>query len=163
MEMREAFEDHKTIRYKAGYKYQLHEEYTTHVPFFPYRDIHTLYIRLSMNGELHIREGYAWDGPPGPAIDTPSLMRGSLERDALHQLMRMEQLAEEQPVEIGRESYMMETRVAIDNRVIETCREDGMGLLRQGWVWVVVRWFGWASAIAGKRREVFVAPEVLLA
>lgn len=43
---------------------------------------------LSGSGILSLQEGYAWDGPSGPAIDTPDWMRGSLVHDALYQFMR---------------------------------------------------------------------------
>ena len=79
----------KYIHYKEGYKYQLHKTYEDQISIRPEADIKTQYITLTVNGGLSIRYGYAWDGPSGPTIDTPSSMRGSLIHDALYQLMRM--------------------------------------------------------------------------
>ena len=81
------------IKYKSGYKYQLAEDYSVNVGFYPFllpdETIETTFIRLAGNGDLTIRKGYAYDGPSGPAVDTKSFMRGSLVHDALYQLMRM--------------------------------------------------------------------------
>ena len=82
----------KYIKYKAGFKYQLYEGYKDHISIRPNVDIVTRYILLSVNGELEIRYGYAWDGASGPTIDTLSSMRGSLVHDALYQLMRVDLL-----------------------------------------------------------------------
>lgn len=81
--------ERKCIYYKSGYKYQLHKTYRDHLTIRPEVDIETRYISLSTNGELEIKDGYAWDGPSGPTIDTKSSIRGSLIHDALYQLMRM--------------------------------------------------------------------------
>ncbi len=40
-----------------------------------------------MSGHLLIADGYAWDGPSGPVVDTKENMRASLVHDALYQLM----------------------------------------------------------------------------
>ena len=37
---------------------------------------------------LYISKGYSWDGPSGPAIDTPDWIKASLVHDALYQLIR---------------------------------------------------------------------------
>lgn len=77
------------IRYRAGYKYQLVNDYQVQLRFVrPAYDIETEFIRLTRDGVLWTRHGYAWDGPSGPTRDTPDSMRGSLVHDALYQLMR---------------------------------------------------------------------------
>ena len=45
-------------------------------------------LEITSEGELIIRNGYSWDGPSGPTIDTKNFMQGSLIHDALCQLMR---------------------------------------------------------------------------
>ena len=67
-----------SISYRSGYKYQLTEGYSVDVDVKPDQDIDSEYIRLSTIGLLTIKTGYAWDGPSGPTIDTPSFMRGAL-------------------------------------------------------------------------------------
>src|SRR5260370_31122772 len=81
----------KCITYNGGYKYQLKETYTIAIDIKPRTSIDTEYIDLDTQGNITIREGYAWDGPSGPTIDTLTFMRGSLVHDALDQLMRANQ------------------------------------------------------------------------
>jgi len=50
----------------------------------------TDFMHIDCGGSLCIREGYSWDGPSGPAIDTVDFMRGSLVHDALYQLNGMD-------------------------------------------------------------------------
>lgn len=76
------------IRYRAGYKYQLAQDYAIKLLIVGC-DVETDYLRLRPDGWLTIREGYAWDGCSGPTIDTPSTMRGGLVHDALYQLIRL--------------------------------------------------------------------------
>ena len=59
----------KCITYKAGYKYQLKEDYIDTIDIKPGEAIVTEYIALGLDGTLTIRDGYAWDGPSGPTID----------------------------------------------------------------------------------------------
>ena len=72
-----------TIRYRAGYKYQLTADAGFQTIVQPPDD-----IEEAFNGLLIVRAGYAWDGPSGPIVDTPSAMSASLAHDALYQLMR---------------------------------------------------------------------------
>jgi len=75
------------VKYRSGYKYQLVEEYQVKVSVLPKNDIKTDFIELSTEGMLIIKNGYAWDGPSGPTIDTPNFMRGSLVHDALYRMV----------------------------------------------------------------------------
>ncbi|MGH7536144.1 MAG: DUF1353 domain-containing protein, partial [Gemmatimonadales bacterium] len=78
------------IQYRTGYKYQLAADYTVLLAFGPAENIKTEYIcfvrSLQGRGYLTVKEGYAWDGPSGPTVDTKDFMRGSLVHDALYQL-----------------------------------------------------------------------------
>lgn len=47
------------------------------------------WLELTSDGSLRIREGFSWDGPSGPAVDTPRTMRASLAHDALYLLIRV--------------------------------------------------------------------------
>jgi hypothetical protein len=77
------------IRYRAGYKYQLVNDYQVQLKFIrPAYDIETEFIRLSRDGVLWLRHGYASDGPSGPTKDSPDSMRGAFVHDALYQLIR---------------------------------------------------------------------------
>ena len=118
------------ISYKGGYKYQLRESYTVLISIKPPMPILTQYIDLYTDGRLVIKEGYAWDGPSGPTIDTQTFMRGSLVHDALYQLMREDYLS---PITYRKEA---------DKILKKLCLEDGMWSIRAWWVYWGVRFFG---------------------
>lgn len=135
------------ISYKKGYKYQLSESYVTNINLAPEQeDIETRYIDLTTEGELTIKEGYAWDGPSGPTFDTLNFMRGSLVHDALYQLMRNEKLDKEM------------FREPADKLLQRMCRKDGMGWLRAKWVyWALHKW-GNPAADPSNKKPVILAP-----
>lgn len=109
------------IKYYDGYKYQLAEDYSLMVPIDGEKNIDTGWIQLSTYGELTIKQGYAWDGPSGPTIDTKSGMRASLVHDALYQLMREEKIG-------------MSKRPLADELFYRILLEDGMWKWR-AWLW----------------------------
>ena len=134
------------ISYKSGYKYQLVEEYQVEISVTPEKNIQTSYIDLTTEGLLTIKNGYAWDGPSGPTIDTPNFMRGSLVHDALYQLMRNKLIDKEK------------WRKKADGDLKRMCVEDGMSRIRAWWVHEAVRCCGDSAASEGMRKEVKKAP-----
>lgn len=136
----------RRIAYNGGYKYQLKEIYTLTIDIKPTTSIDTEYIDLNTEGNLTISEGYAWDGPSGPTIDTLSFMRGSLVHDALYQLMR--------------ESYLDRNvyRKAADLILQKICKEDGMWSIRAWWVYQGVRLFADPAAEPSDKRPATRAP-----
>lgn len=133
------------ITYKNGYKYQLCGDYRCMVGFEPKREILTEWIELSHVGQILIRNGYAWDGPSGPTVDTPNFMRGSLVHDALYQLLR--------------ERYLQpEFRAQADDCLYRICLEDGMSRFRAWIVYQSVKRFGGPSADPKHDRPRIVAP-----
>ena len=137
----------KCIAYKSGYKYQLKETYTVRIPVIPGAAIHTEYISLETTGDLTLKEGYAWDGPSGPTIDTLTFMRGSLVHDALYQLMREGNL--------DKNVY----REAADRTLRDICREDGMWSVRAWFVYHGVRLFADPAADPADERPLIHAPK----
>lgn len=133
------------IHYKEGYKYQLAESYAVLIDIKPAAAIKTKYVRLSVLGELWIREGYAWDGPSGPAIDTSNFMRGSLIHDALYQLLREGLLPQD----------MRETADKTLRRIV---LEDGMSAIRAWLVYQGVRIGGGPAALPSSDTSVLRAP-----
>jgi hypothetical protein len=132
------------IKYRKGYKYQLHRDTKQQTNIFPINDIDTTFIKLEEHGLLTVKTGYAWDGASGPTIDTKSAMRGSLIHDALYQLMR-EQLISS-----------FNNRKRADQIFMDILREDGMGKFRS-WMWYnAVRIGAKRSSVIG--REVHTAP-----
>jgi hypothetical protein len=135
------------IVYKGGYKYQLKRPYAIRIPLCPAAPIQTPYICLDAAGELTLKEGYAWDGPSGPTLDTLNFMRGSLVHDALYQLMRDRCL-----------DHAIH-RVTADRILRDMCREDGMWRLRAWWVYLGVRWFGNYAADPAVKHPLTYAPK----
>lgn len=133
------------IRYREGYKYQLHGHYRTLISIFPPLPILTDYIALDVEGGLTLAKGYAWNGPSGPAIPTATFMRGSLIHDALYQLLRERHLAPE-------------LRAAADWELYKSCREDGMSWIRARYVYYAVRSFGNFAADPAHDRPILTSP-----
>ena len=134
------------VRYRAGYKYQTAEDYVAKLPaeFHPYAT-RTRWLILELGGLLLIREGYAWDGASGPAIDTKSAIVGSLVHDALYQLIRLGRLPDD-------------LRGAADEVYKNLCLEGGMWAARSWWHFKGVRWFGGNSAEPDAEKPVLTAP-----
>ncbi len=131
------------IIYRAGYKYQLADDYKIHIDIE--HDINTEYIKLDPDGVLLIKEGYAWDGPSGPTVDTKTFMRGSLVHDALYQLMR--------------EGHLEQNfRGPADKILAMICKEDGMIGIRRWWVYRGVKYFAKGAAKKKNKRPRLTAP-----
>lgn len=131
------------IRYREGYGYVLHDSYSVQTAIKPERFVFTDFLRLDTDGVLYIKAGYSWDGPSGPAFDTPNFMRASLVHDALYQMLR--------------EGYLpLEWREKADDEMYRICREDGMSAIRAWWCYTAVRGFGESAATEPK--EVLTAP-----
>lgn len=91
--------------WRRGYKYQTAFDYTFKTNIKPDQVVSDDFIVLSMNGELMIKKGYAWDGPSGPTFDTKNSMPASCKHDALFQLMRRGLLSRECKDEADAEFY----------------------------------------------------------
>ena len=137
----------KCISYKSGYKYQIKSDYIDIIDFKPDKPISTEYIALALDGTIKLKNGYAWDGPSGPTIDTLNFMRGSLIHDALYQLMRERYLDKEQ------------YREPADRLLHSICKEDGMSSLRAWVVYQGVRFGGDPSADPSSDKPVIRAPK----
>lgn len=131
-------------RYCAGYKYQLQADLLAKLPLTGEQGCVDGFLELKPDGTLTVKAGYAWDGASGPALDTPSAIRGSLIHDALYQLMR--------------EGFLPQScREIADRILVEVCRMDGMDPLRAAGWYAAVREFGRPSA-ARCDRATYVAP-----
>ena len=134
------------IKYKKGFKYQLVKDYKIRLSTTPpLQTIDTPFISLTKLGTLTIKNGYAWDGPSGPTIDTKSSMRASLVHDVLYQLLRQGKLPQ-----CWRETA--------DNVFYDICIEDGM------WAWRAKLWyrelrkFAAGSANPKNKKQSYTAP-----
>ena len=142
--------DNNKICYRElrSYKYQVMEEYSVQIDIKPEKDLIFKYMSLSTEGLLTIKEGYAWDGPSGPTVDTPNFMRGSLVHDVLYQMMRLSAL--------DHKVY----RKRADEILREICRQDGMSAFRAWYVYQAVQIFGEIAAAPRDEPEIkrIIAP-----
>lgn len=82
----------KTVRYRKGYRYQSTEAYDQDVAIdgiFPVKPGGNEFVHLTLDGELYIAAGYAWNGANRPAINDPSFVRSSMVHDANCQLWNL--------------------------------------------------------------------------
>jgi hypothetical protein len=84
---------------------------------------------LLQDGKLTVEDGYRWDGPSGPTIDTENWMRASLVHDVLCDMIRY----------AGLDPKMAQT---VHNIMWRFLREDGMSRIRAGYSWLAVSLFG---------------------
>ena len=110
------------------YKYQLVESEATQLNADFFDVIAENEFVILVCGCVMVKEGYAWDGASGPAVDTVTFLRGSLVHDALYQLMREGLLPK---------SF----RRAADSLLRDICIEGGMSRVRAWYVYRAVRWF----------------------
>lgn len=134
------------IRYQERrYKYLLVEPYRVRLPEFQKESFdYGKYFSLHA-GILVIRDGYAWDGPSGPTVDTKDFLRGSLVHDVLYQAMRLGLLP-------------TGAKPIADDILRRLCREDGMSWIRAWWVWRAVRNFAGSACKPGSEPEIKEAP-----
>lgn len=137
------------IAYKSGYKYQfcgtnLREDYENDIGIdAPDCSGHWVAIR---SGRLIIRYGYAWDGASGPTFDTHTVMRASLEHDALYQLMRDGLLDQRY-------------KAFADNRLEQCMIEDGASRIRAR-IWErALSIFGRRHTAPANRKPIKTAPK----
>ena len=134
------------IAYKNGYKYQLCKEFSMDIPIKPSEDIDIEYVKLTRQGRLTVKKGYAWDGPSGPTFDTRTFMRGSLVHDALYQLMR--------------DGYLdKEFRAPADRLLKSMCKKDGMYWIRAWWVHLGVHFGAGFAVDPASRKPLILAPK----
>ena len=125
------------VKYCAGYKFQVVEDYSVDVGFKPPLTVAVgEWVSLSDQGILTAKAGYAWDGASGPIEQTPDVIRGSLVHDCLYQLMRAGLLDQ---------SY----REQADDVLKRICIEDGMSHWYAQIVFNAVREFGASAAAVG--------------
>ena len=114
---------------------------------------------LAKNGIVLLKQGFTWDGPSGPAIDTPDLMRASALHDFGYRSIRRLLL----PVSMRRPFDMILRAVhGNDSGASDGIDLRGMELpwysrafhrARNWWVWAAVRDFGAGSAEPGSEEE----------
>lgn len=94
--------------------------------------IHGHYISLKnatlhRDGSLYIISGFVWDLGSGPAVNTPSMVYGSLAHDAFYDMMNADALP-------------WKKRKAVDKYFRYLLKKFGMGFFRRQWVYAGVRY-----------------------
>ena len=135
------------IRYRSDYKYQLASEYRIKITIVPAETIVTNFIDLDIDGELTVKNGYAWDGPSGPIVDTKENLRASLVHDALYQLMRLQKLKSRTH------------RKTADKIFRNLCKQDGVPSITANIYYNALRKFGKPAASPGNKKKVRRAPK----
>jgi len=132
-----------SIKYSAGYKYQLEEQtgYETGIALGV--DTETDYFKLDRVGRLTIYKGYAWDGPSG-GVDSKNFLRASLIHDVLCQA-------------IGDDLIPQRYQIIADQLLKKIAIEDGMWKVRAEWVYRAVR-FHFRGGGKPEGREILLAP-----
>jgi hypothetical protein len=136
------------IEYRSGYKYQLAADYVLETGIKPPAPVDDhRFIGLTSDGRLTVFEGYAWDGPSGPVIDTRKNMRASLVHDAFYQLIRMRYLT-------------LENHKDVADRLFESlCIEDGVSPEIAHVYYVGLKYGGKPSADPKNKKIVRRAPK----
>ena len=130
----------KFITYKSGFKYQLTKPYIGYIGIRGFH-VETKFITLFKNGVIKIKDGYAWDGASGPAVDTETIKRASLVHDALYQLIR------------GKQLHRI-FKVDADEVFRTICKEDGMSRIRMWYTFLAIRKLGGAFGLKPKKEQV---------
>lgn len=136
-----------SIKYRAGYRYQIAEDYTLHGLSFEVAQPHVSDFLAMTSSSITLRKGYASDGPSAPAIDTDTFMRGAFIHDGIYQAIRLGWLPES-------------SRKYADQLLRQICLADGMSRIRAWWVYHGVRLGGGGAASPAREKVVLVAPRV---
>lgn len=108
------------------------------------KEIDEPWINMTIDGVLTCQVGFSWNGPSGPAFDTPTFMRGSMFHDAMYALMREGLLDHDY-------------RRSADYMMDKINKEAGMWKPRRMWVLRGVRLFA-SKAADVKKHVVLSAP-----
>ena len=132
-----------SVYYRDGFKYQTADHFAVVLPF-DCPDFEMEPFVCVMNNVMYILEGYAWDGASG-AVDTKSIIRGTLVHDAFHEAMR--------------KGLIPQTfRAPSDLLFRQMCIEDKMMKWRAAWVYKAVRKLAAGAANPRNRKKIRRAP-----
>ena len=141
------------IKYREGYKYQLHEPVQEKTLIIPHKYVETPFCSMDREGNLYIRAGYAWDGGSAVAIDDSVMIYASLFHDAIYQLIREAGLSS---------TWRLEADNILRQKLLDGYKEKhGLQLFaeaRAWWVYKAVRNFGDCYASDEVPVEILTAP-----
>ena len=105
-----------------GYKYRLAKKASIVLEWLKGISYDSDFVKITPDGTLTAKKGYAWDGPSGLTIDTRDSLQGSLWHDIGYQLIRAGVLS--------KALY----KPKFDGLLYDTCVKDGM------WKWRAELW-----------------------
>lgn len=130
-------------------KYQVAEDLYIDIPYWPYGHIETDLIVVKPDNDggalMLIKKYWCYDGPSGPAVDTPRFMEPSAAHDAIYWLMRWGYI----PL-----SY----RPYGDDLMYDICLKKGMWRIRAWYCCRAVKKFAEGSATPKGKRIIYTAP-----
>ena len=112
----------------AQRKYELTRTYSCMVPVIGHEVVRPRVV-LMPDGILAVYPPYRWDGPSGPTLDTPSVMRASLAHDVLYGMIARGELPDN-------------ARKQVDQLFRRQLLDDKTWRLRSWWMYAAVRLFG---------------------
>jgi len=142
------------MKYKGGItlkywktRYQLAEDEFIIIPYWNHGYVYTDVISIRpvfSNGSaiMRVKKYFCWDGPSGPAIDTPNFMVPSLAHNVLYMLMRMEKIPP---------SY----KLYADELMYSLCLERGMWKIRAKYCCWFVKTFAKPCILPENRRKIY--------
>lgn len=114
-------------------------------------------VKLWKSGRLSVYQGYQWDGPSGPTIDTPAFVAGSLPHDVIYQMLREDILIDAPKVcSVYPADYYVQfdrLRLLADETLREVNLKNGMSAFRAYYTYKAVRLFGESHAMSNYVKE----------
>jgi len=108
--------------------------------------------KLLKTGRLSVYQGYQYDGPSGPTVDTPAFIVGSLPHDVLYQMLREDLLIDAPRIcNVYPPDYYVEfekLRLLADQTMREVNIKNGMSKFRAYYTYKAVRVFGEKNAMS---------------
>ena len=135
------------IQYRKGYKYSLWEDYRVQLRFIRGYGVRHHLFALDGDGWLTIFADYPWDGATG-ALDTHTIMRGSLVHDVLYEMLRLGLLPHDPCFHLA------------NHELLNICDEDLMWSVRATYVFEAVEALGSAAAKI-RPEKVVTAPRII--
>lgn len=154
------------LAWTEGYKYRTSRTYWIFTNIRPFEEVQVGRIILTIEGLMIILNGYSWDGPSGPTLDTKDFMPGGLGHDAGYEILRCPQKLLDRRCDIVRPGKDIihaatheQIREEFDLMLTEINLEEGMWEFRANYVHKAVRLGGVESA--EKPRKIHYAPSKL--
>ncbi len=132
------------MKYRKGFKYQVAAVEAIEVEWLKGYEIELDFISLC-DGRLVAKNGYAFDGPSGPAIDTDNFMTPALFHDIGYQLMRLGLLPQ---------SF----RKKFDLLLESMSKDRGMSWVRRKYVLFGVRRYAAKAASTDSVKKIYTVP-----